>query len=201
MQKKKKFNILTIIGLLLILSGSSILIADYVNTQRRDKAVDQLKQGFLQGIEDPSEDESDEVDIDNNTYGILEIDSIDVSLPVSDDGNFDRLYHTLVAYSEAPKPPNEGNFSIAGHNGSCGELCKFRDLYSVQNGEEIRFIDRENTYVYEVYNNFEVDMSEVWVLDPIEDETTLTLITCKYPSWTRPERIIVHARLKEVIPN
>lgn len=200
MQKKKKINLLTIIGLLLIISGSSILIADYLNTKHRDNAVEQLKQEFLQGIENPSESD-DEPDIKNNTYGILEIDSIDVSLPVSDDGNFDRLYHTLVAYREAPKPPNVGNFSIAGHNGSCGELCKFRDLHSVQNGEEIRFIDRENTYIYEVYRNFEVDMSEVWVLNPIDDETTLTLITCKFPSWTRPERIIVHARLKEVIPN
>lgn|SRR5690554_1930224 len=200
MQKKKKINLLTIIGLLLIISGSSILIADYLNTKHRDNAVEQLKQEFLQGIENPSESD-DEPDIKDNTYGILEIDSIDVSLPVSDDGNFDRLYHTLVAYREAPKPPNVGNFSIAGHNGSCGELCKFRDLHSVQNGEEIRFIDRENTYIYEVYRNFEVDMSEVWVLNPIDDETTLTLITCKFPSWTRPERIIVHARLKEVIPN
>lgn len=200
MQKKKKINLLTIIGLLLIISGSSILIADYLNTKHRDNAVEQLKQEFLQGIESPSESD-DEPDIKNNTYGILEIDSIDVSLPVSDDGNFDRLYHTLVAYREAPKPPNVGNFSIAGHNGSCGELCKFRDLHTVQNGEEIRFIDRENTYIYEVYRNFEVDMSEVWVLNPIDDETTLTLITCKFPSWTRPERIIVHARLKEVIPN
>lgn len=200
MQKKKKINLLTIIGLLLIISGSSILIADYLNTKHRDNAVEQLKQEFLQGIENPSESD-DEPDIKNNTYGILEIDSIDVSLPVSDDGNFDRLYHTLVAYREAPKPPNVGNFSIAGHNGSCGELCKFRDLHTVQNGEEIRFIDRENTYIYEVYRNFEVDMSEVWVLNPIDDETTLTLITCKFPSWTRPERIIVHARLKEVIPN
>lgn len=200
MRKKKKINLLTIIGLLLIISGSSILIADYLNTKHRDNAVEQLKQDFLQGIENPSESD-DDPDFEDNTYGILEIDSIDVSLPVSDDGNFDRLYHTLVAYSEAPKPPNAGNFSIAGHNGSCGELCKFRDLHSVQNGEEIRFIDRENTYIYEVYRNFEVDMSEVWVLNPIEDETTLTLITCKFPSWTRPERIIVHARLKEVIPN
>lgn len=200
MQKKKKINLLTIIGLLLIISGSSILIADYLNTKHRDNAVEQLKQEFLQGIENPSESD-DEPDIKDNTYGILEIDSIDVSLPVSDDGNFDRLYHTLVAYREAPKPPNVGNFSIAGHNGSCGELCKFRDLHTVQNGEEIRFIDRENTYIYEVYRNFEVDMSEVWVLNPIDDETTLTLITCKFPSWTRPERIIVHARLKEVIPN
>lgn len=200
MQKKKKFNLLTIIGLLLIISGSSILIADYLNTKHRDNAVEQLKQEFLQGIENPSEND-DEPDIKDNTYGILEIDSIDVSLPVSDDGNFDRLYHTLVAYREAPKPPNVGNFSIAGHNGSCGELCKFRDLHTVKNGEQIRFIDRENTYIYEVYRNFEVDMSEVWVLNPIDDETTLTLITCKFPSWTRPERIIVHARLKEVIPN
>lgn len=200
MQKKKKINLLTIIGLLLIISGSSILIADYLNTKHRDNAVEQLKQDFLQGIENPSESD-DEPDIKDNTYGILEIDSIDVSLPVSDDGNFDRLYHTLVAYREAPKPPNVGNFSIAGHNGSCGELCKFRDLHTVENGEQIRFIDRENTYIYEVYRNFEVDMSEVWVLNPIDDETTLTLITCKFPSWTRPERIIVHARLKEVIPN
>jgi len=200
MQKKKKINLLTIIGLLLIISGSSILIADYLNTKHRDNAVEQLKQEFLQGIENPSESD-DQPDIKDNTYGILEIDSIDVSLPVSDDGNFDRLYHTLVAYREAPKPPNVGNFSIAGHNGSCGELCKFRDLHTVENGEQIRFIDRENTYIYEVYRNFEVDMSEVWVLNPIDDETTLTLITCKFPSWTRPERIIVHARLKEVIPN
>lgn len=200
MQKKKKINLLTIIGLLLIISGSSILIADYLNTKHRDNAVEQLKQDFLQGIENPSESD-DQPDIKDNTYGILEIDSIDVSLPVSDDGNFDRLYHTLVAYREAPKPPNVGNFSIAGHNGSCGELCKFRDLHTVENGEQIRFIDRENTYIYEVYRNFEVDMSEVWVLNPIDDETTLTLITCKFPSWTRPERIIVHARLKEVIPN
>ena len=199
MKKREKINFLTIIGLILILSGSSILIVDYVSKIQRDKTAEDYKQDFIDGINE--DDIVKNPDLPLDVAGILEIDSIELSLPVSADGVFENLYDVLVAYSEAPTPPTVGNFAIAGHNGSCGELCKFKDLYKVQSGEEIRYIDRENTYVYKVYKNHIVDKADVWVLDPVEDKTTLTLITCQYPSWTRPERLIVHAELVEVIPN
>lgn len=200
MKKKKKNNLLTVIAVLLIVAGSSILIYDFVTKKMRDANVEQHKISFLEDIANPPEKDND---IEPDVYGLLEIDSLDISLPVSTDGNFEDLYNTLVAYSEAPKPPKEGNFAIAGHNGACGLMCKFKDLHEINPAEKehIRFIDRANTYVYEIYYKEIVDKSDIWVLDPKEGETTLTLITCRYPSWTHPDRLVVQAKLVEVIPH
>ena len=56
-------------------------------------------------------------------------------------------------------------------------------------------MSKTHTMTYEVYDKLEVMNTETWVLDPIEDETTLSLLTCKYSSWTNPWRLIVRARL------
>ena len=202
MKKTRKFNILTLIGALLIISGGSILIGDYITKQNRNKETESYKQHFLDGLDGIDEVDPDTtVEIDIDVHGILEIDRIDLSLPVANDGNFENLYSVLVAYNEAPTPPTEGNYAIAGHNGACGDTCGFKNLNQVESGDLIRYIDRENSYVYEVYENIIVDKSDTWILNPKDDETTLTLITCRYPSWTHPDRLIVHAKLIEVVPN
>ena len=115
---------------------------------------------------------------------------------------FEDLYNTLVAYSEAPNHLKKGTLHRR-NNGACGLMCKFKDLHEIDPSEKehIRFMDRDNTYVYEIYYKEIVDKSDIWVLDPKEGETTLTLITCRYPSWTHPDRLVVQAKLVEVIPN
>ncbi|HZJ87492.1 MAG TPA: sortase [Erysipelothrix sp.] len=192
--KKKIFNIL---GTLFLMIGLGLFAVHFYNQYVETKNVNKLKDNFMMSLEDPVE--ADE-DVEFDTWGLLIIDSVDIELPITISDNFDDLYSTLIAYDTAPIPPEEGNFTIAGHNGSC-PVCTFRYLHDVENGDEVKIINKTHTLTYEVYESLEVLNTETWVLDPVEDETTLSLLTCKYSSWTNPWRLIVRARLVDVKTN
>lgn len=192
--KKKIFNIL---GTLFLMIGLGLFAVHFYNQYVETKNVNKLKDNFMMSLEDPVE--ADE-DVEFDTWGLLIIDSVDIELPITISDNFDDLYSTLIAYDTAPIPPEEGNFTIAGHNGSC-PVCTFRYLHDVENGDEVKIINKTHTLTYEVYESLEVLNTETWVLDPVEDETTLSLLTCKYSSWTNPWRLIVRARLVDIETN
>lgn len=200
--KLKKINILGLVGFLLVVTGLSAITYDILTNYFEQKRIESDRQDFLDSINNGEGEDDPENNPSENSFdtvqGILKIEKIGVDNPVSISGDFDLLYRYLVAYKDSAIPPDEGNFTITGHNGNCAN-CGFRNLYRLVDGDVIVFTDKtRKTYKYEVYDNFIVDKSDIYVLDDIKDETTLTLITCQYPSLTRPERLIIRARLVEV---
>lgn len=201
-----KNKILNILGSIFLIIGLSLFAIHFYNQYIETKNVNQLKEDFMASLnevpdENPDGDTIDDIpNLEKDIWGMLYIDSVDIELPIAIRDNFDGLYSHLVAYDYLPIPPEEGNFTIAGHNGSC-PVCTFRYLHDVENGDEVKIITKKHTLTYEVYETLEVLNTETWVLDPIEDETTLSLLTCKYSSWTNPWRLIVRARLIESVEN
>ncbi len=85
----------------------------------------------------------------------------------------------------------EGNCAIAGHR-----AYAFRYLTHLKLGDKIILKENNVSHTYTVYEIFEVEPNEMWVLNPIEGEShTLTLITCT-PLVTYSQRLIIRARLE-----
>jgi|SRR5579872_1107062 len=88
-------------------------------------------------------------------------------------------------------PGQPGNVGLAAHRDSL-----FRRLKDVQRDDEITFTTLEGKYVYRVISFNVVNPTEVSVLAPSTEESTLTLVTC-YPFYFvghAPKRFIVRAR-------
>ena len=88
----------------------------------------------------------------------------------------------------------EGNCVLAGHRGGYyGEF--FKNIHLLQNKDKVVVTDvYDRAYVYEVYDKFVVEPTEIWVCNKIEGENTLTLLSCE-DEGTR--RFIVRCRLTE----
>lgn len=200
---KKKKNKTNILATIFITIGLALFSVNAIQTYMKNKEIEKVKQDFMNSLQDPDipEDEGNgEVEMGKNIWGLLTIESVGIDLPVATGGNFKSLYNSLIAYETDVLPPDKGNFVVAGHNGSC-PVCTFRYLHDVNIGDEVFLQSKKQTMKYEIYDSFFVMNDDLWVLDPIEDESTLTLLTCRYSSWTNPERLIVRARLVEVIDN
>lgn len=204
--KKRKFinRLINTIGIILILIGGSIVAYDFLQDYNETKKLEKDKQAIMNQIAEvePGEQEpntSTDTELDQKVWGLIEIDSINLSYPVVVTDDFSIMRQYLVAYKDSRLPPNKGNLSIAGHRGKCA-LCGFTRLVELKEGETIKIIEREYTHVYEVTKSFMVDKTETWVLDDDGDKTTLTLITCETVS-KNPNRQIIRAELKESIPN
>ena len=92
----------------------------------------------------------------------------------------------------------EANVYIAGHRlgyPNTDSFLAFWDLDALENGDEITVKDaNDKEYVYEVYKEFDVAPTDLYVLDPVAGKNILTLQTCTLPDYSR--RLIVQAELK-----
>ncbi len=90
-------------------------------------------------------------------------------------------------------PGEVGNCAIAGHrNYTFGSY--FNRLDEVAVGDKITVQYGKKSFTYEVYEVLTVLPEDVWVINPIDDNTTLTLITCT-PVRVATHRLIVHANI------
>ena len=92
----------------------------------------------------------------------------------------------------------EANVYIAGHRlgyPNTESFLAFWDLDALEPGDEITVKDaNDREYVYEVYEEFDVAPTDLYVLDPVAGKNILTLQTCTLPDYSR--RLIVQAELK-----
>ncbi|MFV0254623.1 MAG: sortase [Erysipelotrichaceae bacterium] len=151
-------------------------------------------------------DNSEEVDInfDDNSklWGTVEIPSQGILGPISAISDWELLWNYVVPFANSDLPEvSGGNYSLASHwgGGPWCSYCYFRDIDQLKIGDQIIITDRSNIYTYQLYKNPQVVMEdEVEVLDRIEGQTTLTLITCVQAD--DPRRTVVHAKLIAVEP-
>ncbi|CAA9466508.1 MAG: peptidase C60, sortase A and B [uncultured Rubrobacteraceae bacterium] len=92
----------------------------------------------------------------------------------------------------------EANVYIAGHRlgyPNTDSFLAFWDLDALEDGDEITVTDANGKeYVYEVFEEFDVAPTDLYVLDPVPGKNILTLQTCTLPDYSR--RLIVQAELK-----
>ena len=93
----------------------------------------------------------------------------------------------------------EANVYIAGHRlgyPNTDSFLAFWDLDALEAGDEITVEDANGEeYVYEVYEEFDVAPTDLYVLDPVPGKNVLTLQTCTLPDYSR--RLIIQAELKQ----
>lgn len=193
-KKRRKISILGVVGMLLILSGVGMIGYKFVSDYMENKSIqNELDDFFDQPF---AEEGVIPAEADGETLGAIKIDSIDVNHLVMQSANWDYLNRYVVAWPD--KTLDEGNFSIAGHNGACAS-CVFRDFDKLKNGEIVTLTTKDKIYTYEIYDIKTVVYTDVSVLDDVPDKVTLTLVTCSVPMTYDEFRVVVKAELVEVV--
>lgn len=110
----------------------------------------------------------------------------------------------LGHYPQTQLPGEAGNFALAGHRLTYGDVLRDQDRLAP--GDEIYVESEDGYYTYEVYESFVVlpQQSEVILPVPGEpeaqaDRSLLTLTTC-HPLFSNRERLITHAELVDFAP-
>jgi sortase A len=126
-----------------------------------------------------------------SVVGRLEIPRLGVDAIVRA-GSDARTLRLAVGHIPGTALPGEGgNIGLAAHRDTF-----FRRLGDIREGDDVRVVTPEGTFVYRVEGTKVVNPSDVWVLDPT-DQPALTLVTC-YPFryvGAAPQRFIVRAHL------
>ena len=116
----------------------------------------------------------------------LSIPAIELNAPVLPKTTKEYLSIALTQIKKN-QIPGQGNFTIAGHNSSVYGR-HFNRLHEVEIGDEIRLIDGENVFTYQIDSKKVITPSEVDVLNDHPTKNEITLITC---TVTGTKRLIV----------
>ena len=189
-------------GVLMILAAIVLFfwqdIREYFTDQVNDRLITAYQAGdddvklnpietFVTGVQQDTE-----VNIGDDMAGVLEIASADILEPVYRGPLSEEKLRNGVSFLEDTDNLEMQNIPIAGHRVE-GAGIRFNYIDRASIGDEINFITRDETRVYEITEMFEVDPSEVGVLDQTPgDPQELTLITCEEYN---PETLLFEKRL------
>ena len=175
-------------GVLMILAAIVLFfwqdIREYFTDQVNDRLITAYQDGdddvklnpietFVTGVEQDTKG----INIGDDMAGVLEIASADILEPVYMGPLSEEKLRNGVSFLEDTDNLDMQNIPIAGHRVE-GAGIRFNYIDRANVGDEINFITRDETRVYEITEMFEVEPSEVGVLDQTEgDPQELTLIT------------------------
>ncbi|OME12310.1 class C sortase [Paenibacillus odorifer] len=134
-----------------------------------------------------------EIEVGGKVIALIEVDKIDLKLPVLEGATKANMKHAAAHMKETAPLGEIGNAAIAAHRArTTGRL--FNRLNEVVVGDVITVKTSDLVFNYEVYDISVVDPSDVSVLDGNDKDKILTLITCD-PLVNPTHRLIVHAKL------
>lgn len=200
------------LGVLMIIAAITLFfwqdIREYFTDQVNDRLITGYQDGdgdikvnpfesFITGIETDAEAG---INIGEDMAAVLEIESADILEPVYYGPLTEEKLRNGVSLLDETDTLDMQNIPISGHRVE-GAGIRFNYIDRASVGDEINIITHDETRVYEITEMFEVDPSEVSVLDQTEGKTQeLTLITCdEYNPDTLlfEKRLIVKAELVE----
>ncbi|MEK3899358.1 class D sortase [Paenibacillus sp. FSL R7-0179] len=145
------------------------------------------------GAEEPVPTTAPEIEVGGKITAIIEIDKIDLKLPVLEGATKTNMKHAAAHMKETAPIGAVGNAAIAAHRSrTAGRL--FNRLDEVGKGDTITVITSGQEYKYVVYNVSIVEPTDISVLKGKDDDKILTLITCD-PLVNPTHRLIIHAKL------
>lgn len=176
------------------LSGQSKGQASILNESTADYT--QLSSWFVN-----TSDSSDLLSQTNNTNSsyYLSIPKLKITDAIVTLGSMD-LTKSLIQYPQTALPGQLGNTVIFGHSvlpqffNSKNYLTIFSTLYKLQQGDEIILKYDKSVYQYIIEEMYEVQPTDLSVLEQRYDNKTLTIITCS-PPGTYLRRLVVKATL------
>ncbi len=134
-----------------------------------------------------------EIEVGGKVIALIEIDKINLKLPVLEGATKANMKHAAAHMKETTDLGDIGNAAIAAHRARTkGRL--FNRLNEVAIGDVISVKTSDQVYDYEVYDISIVDPTDVSVLNGNNKDRILTLITCD-PLVDPTHRLIVHAKL------
>lgn len=127
----------------------------------------------------------------NGCIGVIVIDQIGVELAIEEGDDDETLKHAVGHMTASAPIGGKGNCVLSAHHGGYyGEF--FLNVDKLKAGDMIQVIDRNGTsHDYAVYETKVVQRTDWSVVDELNDQSTLTLITCV--DSTQEQRIIVSA--------
>lgn len=209
-------------GVLLILSAVVLFfwqdIQEYYTDRINERVIEGFQNGeenvgvnqfetFITGIEPYSEATSEtdagggtDINISDDMAGVLNIGSADISEPLYYGPVTETKMRNGISFVHDDDHLDMQNIPIAGHRVE-GAGIRFNYLDRAAVGDEIELITRDEVREYEITEIFEVDPSQVEVMDQTGgDPQELTLITCdEYNPETLlfEKRMIVKAEIVE----
>ena len=200
-KRNKKFIVLIIIGVLLILISLLVFIIRYryyENKSANDrKQVDEfLSQPVLNNIE-TNEVISDEVNSDTNIndyIAVLEIPAINLTRGLVDKSSPNNDVNKNIYMLKDTVLPDEDTIShiiLASHSGN-SYVSYFKNLHKLDINHEIYFYYKNSKYIYSIYKIDEVDKTGNIELKKT-NSSDITLITCK---GNLKKQIVIYATLK-----
>ncbi len=166
----KKRKIVFIIGMLLLLSGLSILIMYGYRKISHELYKQKL---FSENI-------------------VIEIPDLNIKAPVLE-GTDSKTLSIATGHFTDTGDIGKGNYCIAGHSSIIYDEY-FNNLKNIQLGYNVNLYDKnKNCYVYVVTETFIVEPNETWILKDFGDNR-VTLVTCTDDGT---QRQVVIGKLKE----
>lgn len=208
--KKEKNNSLIIIGCFLILLGVTCLISKVLYNHLLDKEEDEKIEDFYkeqevikinndiepvyEGVEELTDSSSKQYKIDY--VAVLKIPKINLEKGLCYKGTYCNNVSRNIEILDSSNYPDvsKGNFILVGHSGS-GRLAYFNNLMRLENGDDIIVFFNGHEYRYEVSNKYEIEKNGHAEIRRNEDNTTITLITCKVHE---NKQIVIIADLKQI---
>lgn len=181
----KKLKIVSIVTILVIITGIAIFLINYNSSKLVD--LDSVKTDNK--FEDITYDDAEDI-WDDSVLGILTIEKIGLNATVKE-GTLSEILLEYIGHIEETAT-YDGNVGLAGHNRGC-KNSYFARINELEIGDEIRYKTKfyDRTYVVD---NIEVILETDWSLLEGTEENKLTLITCI--ANKRKQRLCVQATEK-----
>lgn len=109
--------------------------------------------------------------------GILQIDDIEFEQVIMPSASANDLNVSIGHIPETSWIDESGNIGIAGHRSKTYGR-NFNRLEELKTGSEIKLITKNGEKSFEVVETLVVDPCEVWVLEPVDGKSMITLTTC-----------------------
>lgn len=147
--------------------------------------------------EEKKEEKKEDTSLDylkgQKLLALIEIPAIDITYAVVEGTERWNIRLTIGHFKDSAAIGQEGNCAVAGHRGGINGIF-FKYLYKLKDGDEVIFTTVDGkVYTYEVYEQFIVEPTEMWVVADMEEEGAfLTMVTCTDDGT---QRRIVRAKL------
>lgn len=162
------------------------IMDSFISLGEVDNTIDELEQNI-------SENNDEKENIYSTTgLAIIEVPKLDLRIGMVEGVKIENIKYVAGHFPGTPMPGEEGNFCFAGHRVSYfGQ--PFKDADKLVQGDEFIVTYKNNKYIYEVTESFEVMPEDTYVLDNTPNESTMTLVTCTIGA---KKRLIVKGKLK-----
>ena len=165
-------------------------VEEYVN-------MEELLPFLMQAAKDSQNSNTKAKDVNDylkrqDILGMIEIEKIHLKNIVVEGTEKENIRVTIGHMSQTAAMGGDGNCALAGHRGGTYGIF-FKNIDQLEIDDEIKTTDiKGKVSVYKVYDKFVTEATDMAVIDDVQGEKTLTLISCEENG---KKRLIIHARI------